>query len=42
MVIRRGALEASIDGASRVSLVCYHRNCRQLNVVHMLRAPPLL
>jgi hypothetical protein len=33
LVIRRGELQATIDGELRAALVCYRRNCRHLNVV---------
>lgn len=31
--IRRGDLQATIDGAYRVTLVCYRPRCRTLNIV---------
>ena len=33
LVIRRGDLQATIDGELRAALVCYRRTCRRLNVV---------
>ena len=33
LTIRRGDLQATIDGAFRAALVCYRPRCRTLNIV---------
>ena len=38
LVIRRGELQATIDGDFHASLVCYQRRCRRLNVVRLCTA----
>lgn len=38
--IRRGDLQATIDGEFRASLVCYRPRCRKLNVFRLSAAPP--
>ena len=38
LTIRRGDLQATIDGAFRATLVCYRPRCRTLNIVE--HAPP--
>lgn len=39
LTIRRGDLQATIDGAFRATLVCYRPRCRTLNIVE--HAPPI-
>jgi len=35
LTIRRGDLQATIDGRFHASLVCYRPRCRQLNVLRL-------
>ncbi len=35
LVIRRGELQATIDGDFHASLVCYRPSCRKLNVLRL-------
>ena len=35
LTIRRGDLQATMDGEFRASLVCYRRSCGALNVVRV-------
>ena len=39
LTIRRGSLEATIDGEFHASLVCYRSSCRKLNVVRLSTSP---
>ena len=38
LVIRRGELQATIDGEFHAALVCYRRGCRKLNVLRLSTA----
>ena len=35
MTIRRGDLQATVDGAFHASIVCYRTSCRTLNVIRL-------
>lgn len=40
LTIRRGDLQATMDGEFRASLVCYRPQCRRLNILRVLPRPP--
>jgi hypothetical protein len=40
LTIRRGDLQATMDGRFRATLVCYQPRCRTLNVLQVSPRPP--
>ncbi len=38
LTIRRGELEARIDGSFRATLICYRAHCRALNILTLPNA----